>query len=42
MSVELVHFAKRYLLDSPLDSQTADFRVGFQKGIDKAAAVLNA
>ena len=38
----LIHLSNRYLLDTPLDMQTVDFRSGFQKEVERIVAILDA
>ena len=38
----LVHLANQYLMDAPLETQSAAFRSGFRKEFDRMIATLDA
>ena len=38
---DLVHLVNQYLLETPLDSQRPDFRVGFQREVTRIVEILD-
>ena len=42
LGATLIHLANRHSLDTPLDTQAADFRMGFQNEVNTIVEIIDA